>query len=292
MTDNTKPQELINLLRTFIGDTQIVRAARGAADVIEQQAAKIAEMAIDLERTRNERNATYVKARREITLEYQALLRQKDEIFAQLSSVIEQRGARIAELEARSATPYCHIYEYDHGYFGLHRQFSPTEWNGMKPTRVVAVFTAPVADSAKLSTETVDNPVHSDNAAQKLDAEDSEAVSKAGYSLAPLDDKAKADRDLLLYGESFMLDGKHIPVDRIQMLRRTQRDACLSSMAKDSDRLDFLDAINTRKNAQYGTRYGWGLTENHNRIALEDHHFPVLTVREAIDAAIAASAAK
>lgn len=43
MTDNTNPQDLIALLRTFIGDTQIVRAAREAADLIEQQAARIAE---------------------------------------------------------------------------------------------------------------------------------------------------------------------------------------------------------------------------------------------------------
>lgn len=53
----------------------------------------------------------------------------------------------------------------------------------------------------------------------------------------------------------------------------------------DAARLDYLDALNDRKNIQNGTRYGWGLTENCNRIALEDHHFPVLGVREAIDAA-------
>ncbi|MFL9904629.1 hypothetical protein PQR71_41965 [Paraburkholderia fungorum] len=53
----------------------------------------------------------------------------------------------------------------------------------------------------------------------------------------------------------------------------------------DAERLNYLDSRNDRKNVQNGTRYGWGLTENCNRIALEDHHFPVLTVREAIDAA-------
>jgi hypothetical protein len=52
MTDNANPQDLIALLRTFIGDTQIVRAAREAADVIEQQAARIAEMEKDVERYR------------------------------------------------------------------------------------------------------------------------------------------------------------------------------------------------------------------------------------------------
>lgn len=61
----------------------------------------------------------------------------------------------------------------------------------------------------------------------------------------------------------------------------------IAGMEKDAERLDFLDAINERKNKSYGTRYGWHLTENHNRIALEDHGFPVMTVRQAIDAAIA-----
>lgn len=44
MTDTIKIAELINLLRTFIGDTQIVRAAREAADLIEQKDARIAEL--------------------------------------------------------------------------------------------------------------------------------------------------------------------------------------------------------------------------------------------------------
>lgn len=56
----------------------------------------------------------------------------------------------------------------------------------------------------------------------------------------------------------------------------------------DKMRLDFLDALNQRKNRQIGTVYGWRLNENHARIALEDHGFPALTVREAIDAAIRA----
>jgi len=52
MTDNTNPQDLIALLRTFIGDTQIVRAAREAADLIEQQAARIAELEAEIENKR------------------------------------------------------------------------------------------------------------------------------------------------------------------------------------------------------------------------------------------------
>jgi len=66
---------------------------------------------------------------------------------------------------------------------------------------------------------------------------------------------------------------------------RAERDA----LKADAMRLDFLDAMNARKNAQNGTRYGWRLSENHNRIALEDHNFPPKTVREAIDAALAST---
>lgn len=62
------------------------------------------------------------------------------------------RGA-LANAPEQAAEPYCYIYEYDHGYFGLHRQFAPTEWNGMKPTRTVAVFTAPPSASTNRLTD-------------------------------------------------------------------------------------------------------------------------------------------
>lgn len=58
--------------------------------------------------------------------------------------------------------------------------------------------------------------------------------------------------------------------------------------SEDAARLDYLDTRNARKNERHGTTYGWRLTENHNRIALEDHNWPALSVRAAIDAAIAA----
>ena len=38
--------------------------------------------------------------------------------------------------------PYCYIYEYDQG-FGLHREFHPVPYNGMKPSRTVPVYAAP-----------------------------------------------------------------------------------------------------------------------------------------------------
>ena len=61
-------------------------------------------------------------------------------------------------------------------------------------------------------------------------------------------------------------------------------------LAEDRNRLDWLDQINRRTNEHYGTKYGWKFDINHNRAALTDHNFPVLTVREAIDDAKAAIA--
>lgn len=41
------------------------------------------------------------------------------------------------------AQPYAHIYEFDSAVFGTYRSFSPSQWNWMKPTRTVAVYTHP-----------------------------------------------------------------------------------------------------------------------------------------------------
>lgn len=59
-----------------------------------------------------------------------------------------------------------------------------------------------------------------------------------------------------------------------------------AALLADKARLDFLDRMNARKNGQNNTFYGWKLEENHNRIALSDHHSPAMDVRAAIDAAI------
>ena len=53
----------------------------------------------------------------------------------------------------------------------------------------------------------------------------------------------------------------------------------------DAERLDWLDEQNARKNRANGTTYGWSFNENCNRIALEDHAWPPVNVRAAIDAA-------
>jgi hypothetical protein len=52
----------------------------------------------------------------------------------------------------------------------------------------------------------------------------------------------------------------------------------------DKRRLDYLDELNARQNEHYGTKYGWRININHNRVALEDHAYPALSVRQAIDA--------
>lgn len=59
----------------------------------------------------------------------------------------------------------------------------------------------------------------------------------------------------------------------------------------DTRRLDWLDAQNKRLNEYYGTTYGWKFDANFQRNAmmLNDSNYPVMTVRQAIDEAIAAA---
>ncbi|MBM2769878.1 hypothetical protein [Burkholderia anthina] len=64
------------------------------------------------------------------------------------------RGSRAAASQPAAAAgqeaatmPYLYVYEYD-SHFGLHREFSPRSWNGMKPTRTIALYTAPPAQVA------------------------------------------------------------------------------------------------------------------------------------------------
>lgn len=58
---------------------------------------------------------------------------------------------------------------------------------------------------------------------------------------------------------------------------------------EDTKRLDWLDAQNKRLNEYYGTSYGWKFDANFQRNAmmLNDSNFPVMTIRQAIDEAIA-----
>ncbi|WP_316549326.1 hypothetical protein [Klebsiella michiganensis] len=61
--------------------------------------------------------------------------------------------------------------------------------------------------------------------------------------------------------------------------------------SEDTKRLNWLDAQNKRLNEYYGTTYGWKFDANFQRNAmmLHDSNYPVMTVRQAIDEAIAAA---
>lgn len=61
--------------------------------------------------------------------------------------------------------------------------------------------------------------------------------------------------------------------------------------SEDTKRLDWLDYQNKRLNEYYGTAYGWKFDANFQRNAmmLNDSNYPVMTVRQAIDQAIASA---
>lgn len=70
-----------------------------------------------------------------------------------------------------------------------------------------------------------------------------------------------------------------------QFLRRTAAE--LDELRADKERLDWLDSVNGTINEFNKTVYGWRLEINHNRAALTDHNLPALSVRKAIDEAVA-----
>lgn len=55
-----------------------------------------------------------------------------------IDSAIE--ALREALAQQGEQQPYLHVYEYDSVQFGVHREFYPREWNGMKPTRTVPLY--------------------------------------------------------------------------------------------------------------------------------------------------------
>lgn len=61
--------------------------------------------------------------------------------------------------------------------------------------------------------------------------------------------------------------------------------------SEDTKRLNWLDVQNKRLNEYYGTSYGWKFDANFQRNAmmLNDSNYPVMTVRQAIDQAIASA---
>jgi hypothetical protein len=77
MTDLSK--HLREQAAIFRQEDSLGRGAKeleAAADLIEQQAASIAELSLDLERTREERNRSQIEARREIHKEYRDYIAQ------------------------------------------------------------------------------------------------------------------------------------------------------------------------------------------------------------------------
>lgn len=59
-----------------------------------------------------------------------------------LEKFYSAKEALRAALAEPQPEPYCYIYEYD-SPFGLHREFYPSEWNGLKPSRTIALHAAP-----------------------------------------------------------------------------------------------------------------------------------------------------
>lgn len=57
----------------------------------------------------------------------------------------------------------------------------------------------------------------------------------------------------------------------------------VAQLREDKARLDYLDCLNDKFNQRNRTIYGWKLDWNHNRISLQDSHYPAHSVREAID---------
>lgn len=54
------------------------------------------------------------------------------------------------------ALPYAYVYEFDSVVFGTHRSFSPSKWNGIEPSRSVAVYTHPAPSVAQEPVGVVD----------------------------------------------------------------------------------------------------------------------------------------
>lgn len=73
--------------------------------------------------------------------------------------------------------------------------------------------------------------------------------------------------------------------------RKAGNSPVIPDSSEDTKRLDWLDYQNKRLNEYYGTAYGWKFDANFQRNAmmLNDSNYPVMTVRQAIDQAIASA---
>ena len=75
---------------------------------------------------------------------------------------------------------------------------------------------------------------------------------------------------------------------RAESSELTRLRAEVEELRKDKERLDWLDQVNAKRNADNGTVYGWKFEQNHLRSSLTDHHYKPahVDVRTAITAAM------
>lgn len=80
-----------------------------------------------------------------------------------------------------------------------------------------------------------------------------------------------------------------MPRAALKSLLQAGNSPVIPDGSEDTKRLDWLDAQNKRLNEYYGTVCGWKFDANFQRNAmmLNDSNYPVMTVRQAIDQAIA-----
>ena len=109
-------------------------------------------------------------------------------------------------------------------------------------------------------------------------------------------DKWQAIDDMRDHDESFRWDSATAYFEgwnacRAAMLQDAEPVRQTNKLPDDTRRLDWLDAQNKRLNQYYGSTYGWKFDANFQRNAmmLNDSNYPVMTVRQAIDEAIAAA---
>ena len=83
--------------------------------------------------------------------------------------------------------------------------------------------------------------------------------------------------------------GSRLEAEITRLVGSSQPAPVTPDGSEDTKRLDWLDAQNKRLNEYYGTSYGWKFDANFQRNAmmLNDSNYPVMTVRQAIDEAIA-----
>ncbi|MGX4980973.1 hypothetical protein [Enterobacter kobei] len=138
------------------------------------------------------------------------------------------------------------------------------------------------------------------NPASLVSAEESEILELARIALASLEAEPVAwmakDTDtgeIFIRSNGSCFEGSCQPL-YAAMLQSFGNSEQLNSpvipdCSEDTKRLDWLDAQNKRLNEYHGTTYGWKFDANFQRNAmmLNDSNYPVMSVRQAIDEAIA-----